>query len=244
MLPIIVHYQNNFDCFALLDIVSENHQFKETTPHIEAENGAIYAIPHVNPSRNQNPPIVDSTQLEDLFDGGCYASTYQTNGQCHVYQELPESVKPSPRMRSKSLALSTEGLRAPRPVIPLRFTSSASIAANFPSSTLQNMPGSNAFGPPDTKPPVQVFPYTESRPSLLHFDSKSSQMSLPYTESRPSVSSLHRHRDQPRRVSLPYLKARPSLASLPYLETRPSTATLHEMVEVTPVSHNIMILRT
>ena len=60
----------------------------EPIQHYHAGNGALYALPESN-----TPLTSSTTQLDpdNIFDGECYASTYQTNGQCHVYQELAET---------------------------------------------------------------------------------------------------------------------------------------------------------
>ena len=63
--------------------------------HYPAGDGALYAVPDTGSSSLAN----SRTQLDPkhLFDGECYATTYQTNGQCHVYQELTETKRPEKR---------------------------------------------------------------------------------------------------------------------------------------------------
>ena len=59
--------------------------------HYHADNGALYALPESNTPLSNSRTELDPENIFD--DGGCYASTYQTNGQCHVYQELTETRK-------------------------------------------------------------------------------------------------------------------------------------------------------
>ena len=64
-----------------------NAAFLPEVQHYQANNGALYAVPDANHSLTNSRTKLDTSHL---FDGECYATTYQTNGQCHVYQELTE----------------------------------------------------------------------------------------------------------------------------------------------------------
>lgn len=170
----------------------------------ETDGEATYALPN---TVGQQPEARNTANLEELFDGECYASTYQTNGQCHIYQELPEvASKPSPKIMTRGIAASHDVIHS-RPALPLRMTASSASVSKFPYT----MPGTPALSVFDTetpctsKPPgFQGFPYVESRPSTATMDRKSSMRGYP----------------------------RQSLASSSYLESKPSSITPDE----TPVS--------
>lgn len=135
--------------------------------------------------------------MEDIFDGDCYASTYQSNGQCHIYQELPET---NQRMRSKSMAASHDALNRPKPALALRITASSASISRFPY-TMPNTPALSVFDL-EAKPSFQGFPYTESTPSVSYSDRKMSSMaSSSLKDSRPSGSSF---------------LEKPSISTLPY----------------------------
>lgn len=144
----------------------------------------MYAIP--SNVRREPENVRRTTNLEELFDGECYATTYQSNnGQCHIYQELPEaSLAAKQRARSTSMVASHEVLSHSRPPIPLRITASSASVSNFPY-TMPNTPALSVFDL-ETKPSVQVFPYTEARPNTSYSDRKST--SSPYVESIPSLA--------------------------------------------------------
>ena len=189
---------------------ANNHHQSIDKLHFEAEDGDLYAIP--SNVQRPNPDVRNTTNLEELFDGECYASTYQTNGQCHIYQELPEvTANMPPRPRSKSMVASQEVLGRSKPAIPLRVTASSASVAKFPY-TMPNTPALSVFDSSEARPSFQGFPYTESRPNTAYSELKMTAMS-------------------------PYLESRPSLASSSNLELKPSVSTMMSYTpEETPVS--------
>lgn len=52
-------------------------------PHYTADDGTVYSLPS-----REALPTATQLEREEVFDGSCYASTYQTNGHCHTYQEV------------------------------------------------------------------------------------------------------------------------------------------------------------
>lgn len=179
------------------DIVHTNdHHQSADRLHFECEDdGGLYAIPtNVRPN---NTEVRRTANLEDIFDGDCYASTYQSNGQCHIYQELPET---NHRMRSMSMVASHDALNRPRPALALRITASSASVSRFPY-TMPNTPALSVFDL-EAKPSFQGFPYTESTPSVSYSDRKLSSMaSSSHMDSRPSGSSF---------------LEKPSISTLPY----------------------------
>ena len=190
-----------------LDEVQINHNHDPTDKlHFESQDGAIYTLTDVG---KHELGVRNTTNLEELFDGSCYASTYQTNGQCHIYQELPETAKEIARGRSKSIAASHEILKS-RPTIPLRITASSASVPKFPY-TMPNTPALSVFDQDTKPPPFEGFPYVESRPSTSLFDPKASVTSFPYIESRPSLASSS------------YLDSKPSTSNYPSITTPDDT---------------------
>ena len=190
------------------------HDHSKDDLHFETQDGAIYTLPS---TKKHDPEMRNTTNLEELFDdGSCYASTYQTNGEIHIYQELPEVAKQvQQRGRASSMAVSQEVIKT-KPSLPLRMTASSASVSRFPY-TMPNTPA--LLGGADfTKQSFQGFPYMESRPSLVS-DQKMSGTSFPYIESRPSLASSS------------YLDSKPSTSYFP------STTTPEE----TPVSMSIGI---
>ena len=140
----------------------DEHHNSTDLLHFEADNGAIYTLPDVNTAPNSGFSINSSTKLADLFDGECYASTYQlTNGQCHIYQEIPESAKVN--SSSQNMLVSDEVIRS-KPPIPLRFSSTPLTGSRFPYS-MPNTPPSTALELNSHTLP-SVSPYQESMPTL------------------------------------------------------------------------------
>ena len=217
--------------------MNECHQSKEIVS-FENPDGAIYALPDV---KSQDPDLKNARDLEDLFDGECYASTYQANnGQCHIYQELTETQQGANRSRSKSLVTSHELLKS-GPPLPLRTISSASFAKfpyNTPAPSLETMTRSGFSKSSDIRSLRRPSaPYLESKPSLPrhpHLDSKSS---FPYTESK-STSARHSYLESKHSSSTTMSFSNvesnnTSFMSLPYLEMKPSVV---RTPEDTPVS--------
>lgn len=176
-------------CYILTDCVAENITHISNTHHQstdrlqgELESGALYAVP------STVLHDANTTKLEELFDGECYASTYQTNGQCHIYQELPENVKGSPRTRSKSIAVSHEVINS-RPPLPLRLTTSSASVSKFPY-TMPNTPALSVFNLESGRE-LHGFSSNSTIPNSGHSDRKFSMISRPgmgsaYLESKPS----------------------------------------------------------
>jgi hypothetical protein len=166
--------------------------------HFEPEEDKdLYAIP--SNVRPQSTELRRTTNLEELFDGECYASTYQTNGQCHIYQELSEAKK-NVRGRSMSMTTSHDILNRHRPALALRTTASSASTTGFPY-TMPNTPSLSVFDL-ETKPNFQGFPYTESTPSVAYSDRKFSNVtSSSCMISRPSAASLM---EQPSISTLPF----------------------------------------
>ena len=173
------------------------HRPSDMKIDFESEDKDLYAIPSNIRVETRNT----TAKLEELFDGECYASTYQTNGQCHVYQELSETTQQKPRTRSMSVATSHDVLNRPRPHLSLRMTASSASATGFPY-TMPNTPALSVFDL-ETKPNFQVFPYTESTPSVNNMAGSSCMMSRPSAASssfmeKPSISTLpHTPEDTP-----------------------------------------------
>lgn len=151
--------------------------------HFQSEDGDLYAVP--SNVQHQGTESRKTTNLEELFDGECYASTYQTNGQCHIYQELPET---NQRTRSMSVTVSHDVLNRPRPTRALSISACSASTSRFPY-TMPNTPALSVFDL-EAKPSFQGFPYTESTPSVSYSDRKLNSMtSSPCVVSRPSVAS-------------------------------------------------------
>ena len=153
------------------------------------------------------------SNAKGLFDGECYTSAYQANGQCHIYQELMEAAVSN----SGTSSVSHEVINS-KPPIPVRST----------SSSLMRLPHSIQASADNIETRVQssAFPHGHSR--FSHADSKPS---MPHLQTKPSLPIL------------PYLETKPSLASFPYLEIRPSQSNLVESLEVTPVSMQWHLIR-
>ena len=86
---------------------------------------------------------------EDMFDGQNYATTYQTNGECHVYQELckqPDADVPPPLPHRLS-TISQGSLRAKKNSAP-----------RFSIHSINQFP----YTLPNT--PAPSFPYLEAVP--------------------------------------------------------------------------------
>ncbi len=119
----------------------------------------------------------DPGNLADMFDGECYASTYQTNGQCHIYQELPE-------LKSrKTSTISNKPMSSFSPQNPLRLGSTS-------STFLRSVPDtpSSVFDPEMSL----ASPYLASRPGTLSKSIDLSEIgsSLPCTPNDRPVSLL------------------------------------------------------
>lgn len=185
------------------DGVNEHHRSTDKLHFNGVDATAVYAIPssvYPNPERA-------TTNLDELFDGECYASTYQTNGQCHIYQELPEAaaststsmMTAASRMRSASMVVSREMLNGSKPHLPLRITASSTSVSKFPYA-MPNTPSLSVFDL-EAIPSFQGFPYTESKPST----SSEQRSSYPYVDSsvssplpeKPSISHLSTPNDTP-----------------------------------------------
>ena len=211
-----LNYNSSVNGAYFTDGVNEHHKSTDQL-HFNAEDAtALYAIP----SKVYPNPEQTTTNLDELFDGECYASTYQTNGQCHIYQELPEAastrtpttmtatVGAASRMRSTSMVASREILNGSKPHLPLRITASSvsGSISKFPY-TMPNTPCLSVFDL-EAVPSFQCFPYTESKPSVTSEqrsstvsypyvgDGSSSVISSPYPE-KPSISHLSTPNDTP-----------------------------------------------
>lgn len=180
-----------------------------------AEDKDLYAIPSNVRKGSNAAETKNAANLKELFDGECYASTYQTNGQCHVYQELSETGQQQPRTRSMSVATSHDVLNRTRPPLALRMTASSASTSRFPY-TMPNTPALSVFDL-ETKPNFQVFPYTESTPSVSYSDHKVT--GSPSAMSRPSAASSS-------------LMEKPSVSTLPHTpeETPVSIHNMHDFV--------------
>lgn len=172
---------------------NDHHQSVDKL-HFECEDGDLYAIP--NNIQHESAGARNTTHLEELFDGQCYATTYQSNGQCHIYQELPET---NQRARSKSMAASHDVLNRPRPALGLRITASSASVSRFPY-TMPNTPALSVFDL-EGQPGFQGFPYTESTPSVAYSDRKLSSMAS--SQMRPSDTSSP-HLEKPSTSTMSY----------------------------------------
>ena len=85
----------------------------------ELVNGAVYALPNPSTSMNNGQIQVDPKKLSDI---GCYATTYMSNDQLHIYQELTE-VNPHKMDLQSSLQVTTPGYPAHPPITPNPSTS-------------------------------------------------------------------------------------------------------------------------
>ncbi len=161
----------------------DEHHNSTDLLHFEADSGAIYTSPDVNTTPNSGFSINSSTKLADLFDGECYASTYQlTNGQCHIYQEIPESAKVN--SSSQNMLVSDEVIRS-KPPIPLRFSSTPLTHSRFLYS-MPNTPPSTAIELNSHTLP-SVSPYQESMPTLFHNGTLNNISSYKYQEFKISL---------------------------------------------------------
>lgn len=140
----------------------------------DSKDDNIYATPDIIVHSTTNIP-------GDTFNGECYASTYQTNGEAHFYQELSEA---NPLARAKSMAMSREGI-CPKPHLPLRMTMSSASVSKFP---LPYTPAP-AYSDVVKKPSMPEAPYLISRPSISS-TLKSTASSHPYLVSRPSTVNI------------------------------------------------------
>ena len=139
--------------------------------HYPASNGALYAVPE---SSTPLHAATSKTQLDpqNIFDGECYATTYQTNGQCHVYQELTE-MQPEKRgslFSQSSLHITKQEL----PDLPVshksNMQSSLRLGPSIPrfSISTSTLPAHFPYTLPNT--PAPSHPYLEavdSRPLQL-----------------------------------------------------------------------------
>lgn len=128
--------------------------------HYDAGNGVLYALP------DASLPLVSSTTKlaphEQLFDGECYATTYQTNGQCHVYQEL--EMNPSrqgSRISQSSLHITKQEL-PDLPTVHRISHSSLRITNPIPrfSISTSTLPAQFPYTLPNT--PAPSYPYLEA----------------------------------------------------------------------------------
>lgn len=124
-------------------------------------NGVAYALPHMHNDRSHSLDSQVALLGPDLFDGECYASTYRTNGQMHVYQELekhlPDHIGGSVPIRNS--------FRSARGSLP-RF--SVSSIGHFPY-TMPNTPAPSypyleAIGQRPPPPPIPLPQTPEETP--------------------------------------------------------------------------------
>lgn len=150
-----------------------------------------------NPEENDKdiyatPDVIVHSRIsinEDILDGECYASAYETGGRIHLYQELSEA---NPRSTSKSIAMSHDFI-SPRPHPPFRMSmSSASV-----SRCLHTMPNTQTAPYPEVvkKPRMTETPYLISQPSLSSFGSKIKMPGQPYPDPSHSVISFLQMQD-------------------------------------------------
>lgn len=125
--------------------------------HYQASNGAVYTLPHSH--RSQSIDSQAALLNSEIFDGECYASTYRTNGQMHVYQELEkhfsDHVGGSVPIRGNSFRSHHRGS------IP-RF-SAASVAQfpyTMPNTPAPSYPYLDAIPGPRPRPPAIPLPHT------------------------------------------------------------------------------------
>ena len=113
--------------------------------------------------------LYSKTSIAADIDGDCYASTYETNGQIHFYQELSET---NPRARTMSTAMSYEVINQ-RLDLPLRMAKSSDSLSrcrltvpNLPTPAyteiVKNASKKNALGYscPDIRKNVMSLPQT------------------------------------------------------------------------------------
>ena len=151
--------------------------------HYPASNGALYALPEMSTPLHA---ATSQTRLDPghIFDGECYASTYQTNGQCHVYQELTE-MKPEKRgsLFSQSSLHITKQELPDLPVGHRNAHSSLRLGPSVPRFSISTgtLPAQFPYTLPNTPAP--------SHPYLEAVDSK--PLHLPPTPDDTPVSLLY-----------------------------------------------------
>ena len=132
------------------DFIQLNQPVPKEVQHYPAKNGALYAL-----SNRANLQAADSN---DAFDGSCYATSYQTNGKVHTYQELSETASRRTSILSRaSTRMSTvSAISIPPPVLENPHV------AQFPYVEIESQPTASlpvAYAQPVGR--KASFPYVE-----------------------------------------------------------------------------------
>ena len=136
------------------DIIRFQQLPSRQVPHYHARNGELYALPD---RANQQ-----TADIEDTFDGECYASTYQTKGKIHTYHELSETSRRTSLFSRTSTQVSTMSIPSLPPSPELIENPHA---AQFPYVEVESQPIASqpvSYAQPVTRRvSAPTFPYVE-----------------------------------------------------------------------------------